>query len=303
MTVSVLIPAKGLVPYLEESLESVFASSLKPDEILLVDDGIDSFHLKKIKTKFSSPILRIIKNDGTGIVEALNTGIYATRSSLIARLDSDDYMSPERLLKQAKFMTQSTNTVVAGSQITFVDTQSRILGRSKYPNGVLNLHRDFYKRSLLAHPSVIIRRSALLKVDGYRTTMIVHETTPCEDFDLWRRIASYGDVVNLDSYLTFYRQHQMQISRKNSSPQSLATFIISMGYFDGPVGTVSIRKRGSSLLFPDINKIRVNLSFVNKIILNLKFLELKNVTNHNFPKAFALSVLIRTIEKLNRFNS
>jgi glycosyltransferase involved in cell wall biosynthesis len=298
MTVSVLIPAKGSVPYLVKSLESVLSSSLKPNELILVDDGIDPFYLKNIRSNFSSPILKIIKSEGAGIVNALNTGIYSTKSKFIARLDSDDYMSPKRLLAQTKYMTENSKVVVAGSQITFVDTQNKVLGFSQYPTGVLNSHREFYSRSLLAHPSVIIRKSALLAVGGYRTTMVIDETTPCEDFDLWRRIASLGDVVNIDSFLTFYRQHQMQISRKNSSSQSLATFVISMGYFDGSAGTVFIKKKGSSLVFPDLNKIKLSLSFINRMILDLKYIELKSDTKRNLPKAFIVSCLTRIIEKL-----
>jgi len=303
MTVSVLIPAKGLVPYLVKSLESVLLSSLKPNEIILVDDGIDPLQLKNIRSNFSSPSLKVIKNEGVGIVDALNTGIFATKSEFIARLDSDDYMSAERLQVQTNFMKQNMNIVVAGSQITFVDTHDKILGTSQYPTGVLNSHHDFYKRSLLAHPSVIMRKSALLKVFGYRATMVIDETTPCEDFDLWRRIASHGDVVNIDSCLTFYRQHQMQISRKNSSAQSLATFVISMGYFDGSADTVFIKKNGSSLFFPDLKKIKINLGFINRIILDLKYLELKSYIRRNFFKVFIASLLTRIIEKATKFNS
>ena len=72
---SVLIPAKGDCPYLDETLRSLLFSSIAPSEILIVDDGIEPIYLARITKMFPSLKIKIIKNLGLGLVDALNTGI------------------------------------------------------------------------------------------------------------------------------------------------------------------------------------------------------------------------------------
>jgi glycosyltransferase involved in cell wall biosynthesis len=261
MTVSVLIPAKGLVPYLAKSLKSVLSSSLKPNEIILVDDGIDPSHLKNIRSNFSSPSLKIIKNEGKGLVDALNTGIYATKSTFIARLDSDDFVTAERFAIQTKILNGNPEVVVIGSQINFIDKKDYITGKSNYPVGVLNDNKSFYTRSLLAHPSVMIRKNALVRVNGYRETMSLNGTSLCEDFDLWRRIADQGTLVNLSEALTYYRQHESQLSVENSAAQALATFIIGLDFFKTSNKIVKLHIEGNKIVFPEYIEI---LQFINR---------------------------------------
>jgi len=270
MTVSVLIPAKGFVPYLAKSLESVLLSSLKPSEIVLVDDGIDASHLNNIRSKFHSPILKVIKNEGKGLVDALNTGAYATKSTFIARLDSDDFVTTERFAIQSRVLDNNPEVVVIGSQINFIDKEDHITGKSNYPVGVLNENKSFNTRSLLAHPSVMIRKDALVRVNGYRETMSLNGTSLCEDFDLWRRIAEEGTLVNLSEALTYYRQHESQLSVENSAAQALATFIIGLDFFKTSKKIVELQTEGNKIVFPEYAEI---LRFVNrpkKLLLILK---------------------------------
>lgn len=300
MTVSVLIPAKGLVPYLEKSLESVLSSSLKPDEILLVDDGIDPAQLEYIKLNVSSPTIKILKNDGVGLVDALNTGIYSARSTFIARLDSDDFVNSERFITQIRILDSDPEVVVIGSQIKFINEESCITGMSNYPIGVLNKHKSFYTRSLLAHPSVMIRKTALVRVGGYRETMTLNETSLCEDFDLWRRIADQGTLVNLNSALTYYRQHESQLSVENSAAQALATFIISNDFFNAPSKRVKLQFKGQKTLFPDFDEILKFMSITNKLLFVLKVKLLDVSTSGGVFKYFFLSKSINLYDRILR---
>jgi glycosyltransferase involved in cell wall biosynthesis len=261
MTVSVLIPAKGVVPYLVKSLESVLSSSLKPNEIILVDDGIDPLQLKNIRLNFSLPSLKVIKNEGKGLVDALNTGIYAAKSTFIARLDSDDFVTKERFVIQTKILDRNPEVVVIGSQLNFIDKKDYITGKSNYPVGVLNDNKSFYTRSLLAHPSVMIKKDALVRVNGYRETVSLNGTSLCEDFDLWRRIADQGTLVNLSEALTYYRQHESQLSVENSAAQALATFIIGLDYFKTSKKIVKLQTEHNKIVFPEYVEI---LQFVNR---------------------------------------
>jgi glycosyltransferase involved in cell wall biosynthesis len=282
VAISVLIPVKGKAIYLEQALKSIEQSSLLPNETLVIDDGIDETTIEEIKNKFQNINLKIIKNYGVGLVDALNTGINISQNEYLVRLDSDDLMESNRLQIQSIYLENNPDVAVVGSQVTYIDVTNNILGYSKYPNGDLNLDPNFLKKCLLAHPSVMMRKSILMKVNGYRETVRLGKISLCEDFDLWRRLYRQGKIVNLPDRLTKYRQHSAQLSNVNSSAQTLATFIISSGYFDGKKNIIEISTKNGSIEKITKSEILNGLKPYNKIIFIGRAFTLQNSKNTNY---------------------
>ena len=302
MTISVLIPVKGKAIYLEQALRSIERSKYLPNETLIIDDGIDKSVIDSIENNFKSISIKIIKNSGVGLVDALNTGIRASENEYLARFDSDDLMDENRLMVQYEFLKENSNVAVVGSQVIYIDDTNKEMGKSKYPNGDLNLNSEFLKKCLLAHPSVMIRKTHLLKVNGYRETVRFGKISLCEDFDLWRRLVNEGRIVNLPEYLIEYRQHSNQLSTLNSAAQALATFIISNGYFDGMHEIIEINPKNGCIENISVSEITKNLSSLNKVIFMGRLFTLKHQDN---SKLF-YCCLSRTVNKItnfiNRFN-
>ena len=302
MTISVLIPVKGNAIYLEQALMSIEKSNFLPNETLIIDDGIDQSVINSIKNEFKNINLKIIKNSGVGLVDALNTGIKASENEYLARFDSDDLMDENRLKVQYEFLKENSNVAVVGSQVIYIDNTNKELGRSNYPNGDLNLNSEFLKKCLLAHPSVMIRKTHLSKVNGYRETVRFGKISLCEDFDLWRRLVNEGRIVNLPEYLISYRQHSGQLSTLNSAAQALATFIISNGYFDGINKILEINPKNGCIENTSISEITKSLSQLNRVIFMGRLFTLKHQDN---SKLFYYC-LSRTVNKItnliNRLN-
>jgi hypothetical protein len=78
----------------------------------------------------------------------------------------------------------------------------------------------------------MFRKSSLKIIGGYREVAKIENTSLCEDFDLWKRIAKIGQLVNLEKELTFYRQHPSQLSRKFRYAQELASIYVEGDLFD-----------------------------------------------------------------------
>ena len=302
MTISVIIPVKGKAVYLEQSLKSIEESILLPNETLIIDDGMDETAIENIKNKFESINLKIIKNRGVGLVDALNTGINNSKNEYLARLDSDDLMESNRLQVQIKFLEDNKDVAVVGSQVSYIDASNDLLGYSKYPSGNLNLHPNFSKKCLLAHPSVMLRKSFLMKVSGYRETIRFGKISLCEDFDLWRRLHTQAKIVNLPDLLTKYRQHGNQLSSVNASAQALATLIISSGYFDSKKEIIEINEEDGSINKINKSEILKHLNLCNKIVFIGRAFELKLEQNSNFLSLYTSKLLVKAINFLNRFN-
>lgn len=91
--------------YLERAIESIyFEQILKPNEIILVEDGPLTNKLYEVigtlkkKLKNILKIVKLEKNSGLG--KALEIGITQCSNELIARMDSDDISNKKRFKKQ-----------------------------------------------------------------------------------------------------------------------------------------------------------------------------------------------------------
>jgi glycosyltransferase involved in cell wall biosynthesis len=118
-TVSVVIPTYNGERFLREALESVFAQTLRPCEIIVVDDRSTDGSLElaqSIAAEAPVPMraLRLPKNSG-GPARPINTGIGKARGELISVLDQDDVFAPDHLASKAAVLASRPDISVAVS--------------------------------------------------------------------------------------------------------------------------------------------------------------------------------------------
>ncbi len=92
MSLGVVITLFNGAAWIEETLSSVLAQSLMPDEIVVVDDGSQDDGAKRV-AGFSG--VRLVQSWGKR--RARHTGFHHTTSSTLAFLDQDDLWHPEHL--------------------------------------------------------------------------------------------------------------------------------------------------------------------------------------------------------------
>ena len=95
--VTVIIPVYNGGRYLRAALESVFAQTYRPFEVIVVDDG-SSDDSGVIAQSF--PDVRYIHQANQGVATARNNGLEAARGEFFAFLDQDDLWTPEKLKLQ-----------------------------------------------------------------------------------------------------------------------------------------------------------------------------------------------------------
>ena len=101
-TVSVVIPSYNRAELLKLTVQSVLAQSVRPIEVIVVDDG-STDHTSAICETFAPPV-RYIRQKNSGVAAARNTGIRAAQGELIAFCDSDDLWMPNKLELQLAAM-------------------------------------------------------------------------------------------------------------------------------------------------------------------------------------------------------
>jgi glycosyltransferase involved in cell wall biosynthesis len=204
--VSVVMPAFNGAHWLQRALASLLTQTFADIEVIVVDDGsTDDTAAIVADAAAKDPRIVILHQQQSGIATALNRGVAEARGEYIGRLDTDDIAAPDRFERQVAFMDAHPDVGVVGGSMVRIDAHDRKLHRMRYPTE--NVATEMLKYSALAHPAVLMRRSLLLELGGYRRAFRYSG-----DYDLWLRMAERTHLANLPDVVTYYRVHPAQVS-------------------------------------------------------------------------------------------
>lgn len=190
--------------YLTMSLNSVLNQTLQASEIIIVEDGPLTTELYAILDEFESknPIIRRLRlSENHGLGYALCEGLKYCRYELVARMDTDDICKPNRFEVQVEFMEKNHEVDVLGTWIDeFFDVKENVVSIRKVPEGSKGLYEFGKKRNPMNHPTVMFRKSSVLKAGSYQTCMLL------EDYYLWVKMLKMGMVFyNIQESLLYFR--------------------------------------------------------------------------------------------------
>lgn len=214
--VSVLMPVYNAGPFLVSSIASIVEQTFDNWELLCIDDGSTDESLRLLE-KFArlDPRIRVFTQENKGIVSALQVGIEQSRGKLLARMDADDISVRERLQVQREYLQGNPDVVVVGGAALEIDADGDPLRVTRFPRESEMMVRMLLQRQCpLIHPSVMMRRDAVLKVGGYRQSY-----QWVEDYDLWLRLATQGKLANMNAIVLAYRQHASSVCWSRSDKQ------------------------------------------------------------------------------------
>lgn len=196
--VTVLMAVHDGAEYLKEAVASVLGQTFRDFEFLVIDDG-STDATPAVLASFADPRLRVVRQENRGLAAALNRGLYLARGKYVARMDADDVCLPRRLERQVAFMDRHPTVAASGTWV-----RARGGGRTqewRYPTDPAEVRCRLLFHTVLAHPSVILRRDVLAR-EGLAYDEAFHYA---QDYDLWERASRRVDVANLGEVLLEYR--------------------------------------------------------------------------------------------------
>ena len=193
--------------FLEKSIESIyFGQILKPDEIILVEDGPLTEELystiENLKNQIGKEILKTIKLEkNMGLGNALKIGVEKCSNELIARMDTDDIAYPNRFEEQIKYFKNYPETDVLGTFMSeFTGNINNIICIKDAPDNKIDMKKYMKLRDPVNHPSVMFKKSKVLEAGNYKEIFLN------EDSYLWGRMLSKGCVFrNICEPLVYFR--------------------------------------------------------------------------------------------------
>ena len=207
--------------YVEEAVVSILRQTFGDLELIVVDDG-STDRTGEIVADLATTDrrVRIVRREGGGLVEALNAGVALARGTYLARMDADDVSLPERLARQVDELDRRPSLGVLGTRVRYIDTDGHPVGVWNVPVGTPLVHWALAFGTAIAHPSVMMRRTAL-PATPYRK-----RDPHAEDYDLWVRLSRRTTLDNLSEILFERRVHGGSVSDQNLAAQEASTLRI-----------------------------------------------------------------------------
>ncbi len=203
--ITVILPVRNSASNLGGCVSSILNQSYKNIEIIATDDfSFDKSYsiLRNLKKKDKR--LRIYRNvKNYGLVVTLNRMIKKAKGDFITFMDTDDFLSPNRLKKQLNFLLNNPEVIAVGAQCTFIDEQGKKIGRSDFPSENDLIYRNPLHGISMQFESVLINKKSLPK-DVLRFHI---SSNPFIYSDILIKISSYGKLSNLNQFLHYHRNN------------------------------------------------------------------------------------------------
>lgn len=176
--------------WLSIAIDSMYAQTVKPSEVVLVQDGPLTDDLNsiisqyKIKYPDSFKTIALQKNMGLGL--ALHYGVLACSNEYIARMDTDDYSIPTRIEEEFNAMFDKKVDMVGSIIYEFIESIDNVVSHRMLPETTDQIYNFAKKRTPIAHPSVLFKKSQIIACGNYEDCYLV------EDFAIFVNLLRLG---------------------------------------------------------------------------------------------------------------
>ena len=208
-SVTVIIPVYNREDYLRAALDSVFLQTRLPDEVIVVDDGSTD---NTPAVAESYPEVTLLRQQNSGVSVARNRAVQTAKSEWVAFLDSDDLWLPRKLeLQMAALEAHPEYDVCTSNAVGLKEGAEGVIPSALDIQPGTDIAAELRGSLRLPPGTIIARRERVLQVGGFDDT-----ARPCEDWDLWLRLAAAGCKFLLEPEpLLLIRAHGSNLSNQS----------------------------------------------------------------------------------------
>lgn len=141
--------------YLKLALDSIYESSLLPNQVVIVKDGCLTKELEDVLDHYTE-VDYLLLDENKGLSCALNAGLSICKNELIARMDTDDICHSERFRKQINYLKQNPSVDIVGTYAVRIDADNKQCGILKVPITHTDISKYIWACPFI-HPTVMFR--------------------------------------------------------------------------------------------------------------------------------------------------
>jgi glycosyltransferase involved in cell wall biosynthesis len=228
-SIAVIIPCYNYGKFIGETIKSVQAQTLQPEELIIVDDG--STDDTRTVCKSWQGVRYIWKPNG-GVSSARNVGYKASHSEYIIFPDADDVLKPEALeilwntIKQlepkvaavfGRAETFSTSDVKEKNASLYIPSPEDVIPYlSQKQNEMTAILSNkcierLIRGNIVPQCSALIARKVYDEIGIWDEQFLFHQ-----DRDIWLRIASKYTIAYVDRTVAGIRRHDSNITHSKN---------------------------------------------------------------------------------------
>jgi len=235
--ISVLMPAYNSEEFIDEAISSIVSQTYSNWELLIHDDNSEDDTLKKAlewrKTDKRINVSRNYQEHGH-FIDMCNDQLAEADGFYVARLDSDDIATPDRLAREIElFESNRFERIVALGALaieiikienSWAEHHSEWLEEYIKPvasyNEPINYKLSDFNRVI--HSTFFARTQDVAAVGGY------DYIDPLEDYDLMLKLSKTGNIFVVPENLAIKRKHESNYSKIAKQKLGVALMRLSL---------------------------------------------------------------------------
>lgn len=256
-TLSAVVTCYEMGSMIKESIQSVWASERKPDEVILIDDGsqgqetISCIQELEADARAKGLPLKVIRQRNQGLAKARNTGLEAASGEFVSFLDGDDIVEPP-------FYQVALKLIERYPRLGGVSAWATIFG-AHVPDGFWNAPQSEFPFLFIENSIIVpclMRTEAIKNLGGYD----IRQRYNYEDWELGIRIlASRWPIITIPMHLMKYRIRLDSLYRSMTDTQNqvmrellLNTHRNTVSHFAVEIA-MQLEHQVKKLVYPDSN--------------------------------------------------
>lgn len=199
-SLSVIIPLYNHEKYIREALSSVLSQSVKPDEIIVLDDGSSDDGWRLAQQMLTGiPGSRVERQSNKGAHNSINTAIATSTGDLLAILNSDDSFQPWKLARCHELFQKNPALDLVFGRVAVMDSDSNPVHRNETTDW-LDRSIAFYDRTQDLALSILNENFVTTTSNMVFTRSLWHrngrfqDLRYCHDLDFLLASCRYGNM-------------------------------------------------------------------------------------------------------------
>jgi glycosyltransferase involved in cell wall biosynthesis len=217
MTISVYITSYNQKTYLIEAIDSVLAQTLRPDQLIIVDDCSSDGSQDVIRgyaARYPDLITPIFHGQNTGVAQTRIDALDAVMSEYATYVDGDDRLLPEKLEREMAALHANPEARIAYSNVGYIDAAGHRTGQWAAPGERVPQGEVFHQVFAREFPRRMLYRHELVHVPTWRAIGSYDPNLGwLEDWEMRIRLTKRCQTVYVDEVLSEFRQHGGGLSR------------------------------------------------------------------------------------------
>jgi len=213
--ISIITPTYKGAKYIAQTIASVQMQDFWDYEHIIIDDNSPdkSEEIIKIEQKKDKKIIYIKNTINLGIAKSRNKGVEIATWEYICFLDHDDtFISSHKLTKQKDFLDTHKEYGIVSSLIVTIDSLWNILSKNHGRETDKDIRTHFLQSNQFLPCAMMIRKNAIVEYGWFDS-----HYDKSDDYDLWMKIGRTWKMYCLQEYMTWYRIHENNTSKKTST--------------------------------------------------------------------------------------